>query len=200
MKLLQTGTFDLKTYEDTLRRLLKGDFADLPPEARREKTDQIIKASAMAAMAMSAVPVPLLEMPVMAAMVRAIGKVYGVKSPGKKVMLEIAAAVGGGMVLRQALRLVPFVGGLAGASRIYGNTWAVGRVAEFYFSKGQSASGEEMRRVFRETMEEKSHEGEQQPDPADLEQRLRTLDELHRKNLIDEQEYREKKRALLASL
>lgn len=200
MKLLQKGTFDLRPYEDTLRRLLKGDFAGLPPEARREKTDQIIKASAMAAMAMGAVPVPLLEMPVLAAMVRAIGKVHGVESPGKKVMLEIAAAVGGGMVLRQAMRLVPFVGGLAGASGIYANTWAVGRVAEFYFSRGQSASGEEMRRVFRETMEEKSHEGEQRADPADLERRLRALDDLRKKNLIDEQEYREKKRALLASL
>ena len=103
MKLLQQGTLDLKAYEDTLKRLLKGDFAELPPGERKAKTEQIIKTSAMAAMALGATPVPLLEMPVMAAMVRAIGKVYGVNSIGKKAMLEIAAAMGGGLVMRQEI-------------------------------------------------------------------------------------------------
>lgn len=198
MKLLQNRTVDLKSYEDTLRRLLKGDFADLPPGERKAKVEQIIKTSAVAAMAMGAVPVPLLEMPVMAAMVRAIGKVYGVNTIGKKAMLEIAAAMGGGLVLRQAMRLIPFVGAMAGASRVYGTTWAVGRVAEVYFSRAQSVSGEEMRRVFEETMEAKRHE--QGQGGENLEERLRTLENLYIKQLISEQEYRRKKQDLLDSI
>ena len=198
IKLLRSGTLDLRAYEDTLSRLLKGSFADLSPEMRKEKTEQIIRASAGAAMAMGATPVPLLEMPVIAAMVRAVGKVYGVEKISKKLMLEIAAAMGGGMVMRQALRLIPFVGAMTGASRIYATTWAVGRAAEYYFSRGQRVSGEDMRRVFQETMEAKQHE--QESGAGGLEERLRKLDDLYGKKLISEQEYLNKKRELLESL
>lgn len=198
MKLPQIPTLDLKAHEDTLRRLLKGDFSDLPPGERRAKTEQIIKASAFAAMALGATPLPLLEMPVMAAMVRAIGKVYGVNSIGKKAMLEIAAAMGGGLVLRQAMRLIPFVGAMAGASRVYGTTLAVGRVAEYYFSRGQSVSGEEMRRVFEESIEAERHEPG--PGGGNLEDRLRTLEDLYKKRLISEQEYRKKRQELLDAI
>ena len=41
----------LREYEDTLRRLVRGDFEDLSPQERREKVEQVLRASAGAAMA-----------------------------------------------------------------------------------------------------------------------------------------------------
>jgi uncharacterized protein (DUF697 family) len=198
IKLLRDGTLDLKEYQDTLKRLLTGGFADIPPEERKEKTDQIIRASAAAAMAMGATPVPFLEMPVIAAMVRAIGKVYGVDTISKKVMLEIAAAMGGGLLVRQAFRLIPFVGAMAGVSRVYATTWAVGRAAQYYFSGGQDAPGQNIRQVFEQTMEAKQRE--QGAEGESLEDRLRKLDDIYQKNLISEQDYLNKKKELLDSL
>lgn len=198
INLLKNGSLDLKAYQDTLTRLLKGGFADIPPEERREKTDQIIRASAAAAMAMGATPVPFLEMPVIAAMVRAIGKVYGVDTISKKAMLEIAAAMGGGLLVRQAFRLIPFVGAMAGVSRVYATTWAVGRAAQFYFSGGQDMPGQSIRQVFDETMEAKQRD--QGAGGESLEERLRKLDDLYQKKLISEQDYLNKKRELLDSL
>ncbi len=200
MNILKGRMARFQPYEDTLKRLVSGDFSDLSPEEREKKTEQIIQASAVAAMAMAAVPLPLLEMPVLAAMVRAIGKVHGSQAEGKKVMLEIAAAVGGGLVLRQAMRFIPFVGGMANVSRIYGTTWALGRTAQFYFSGKRAPSAEDLRKVFQETVEAKVSEQEARMASGKLAAKLQTLEELRKKKLISEEEYLEKRSALLATL
>ncbi|MCZ6843987.1 MAG: hypothetical protein O7G32_14310 [SAR324 cluster bacterium] len=200
MNLVKNGMARLKPYEDTLKRLVSGDFAELSPAERGEKAEQMIQACAAAAMAMGAAPVPLLELPVFAAMVRALGKVYGAEAVGKKVLLEIAAAAGGGLLLRQAMRFVPFVGGMANASRIYGTTWALGRAAQFYFSRRQAPSREELRQVFQETVENKSREQDERMAGQGLDEKLRTLDKLRKQRLISEEEYQQKRHALLGAL
>jgi uncharacterized protein (DUF697 family) len=198
--LLRGGVEAARAYEETLKRLLRGGFADLSPAEREQQVEQIIQAAALAAMALGSAPLPLLEMPVLAAMVRAIGKVYGVERTGRKVLLELAAALGGALALRQALRLIPVVGGMANASRIYGATWALGRAAQFLFTRGKDASREEMREVFRETMQNKTREQAERAEALGLEEKLRTLKRLRRRGLISEEEYGQKRSELLAEL
>ncbi len=195
----------VKGYEETLKRLFRQGFEDLSPEEREAAVEQIIRAGAVAAMALGAAPVPLLEMPVLVAMVRAIGRVYGVERTGKQVMLELAAALGGALLLRQGLRLIPVFGGMAGVSRIYGTAWALGRSAQLIFSRGGKASKEEMRRTFRDTMEARSREQAERMRSGDaesggLEERLRTLKGLRDEALISEAEYRRKRAQMLAEL
>ena len=60
--IFREGRRTVAEYEDTLRRLLRGTFEDLSEAERHERTEQIIRASALAAMAPGAAPRPPLEM------------------------------------------------------------------------------------------------------------------------------------------
>ena len=189
-----------RDYEDTLRRLLKGEFEDLSPEARREKVEQVISLSAMAAMATAAAPVPFLELPVQLAMVRTIARINGVKSPGRKLLWELVGTLGGGLVMRQIMRMVPLVGALPYLSRIYGATWALGRVAHVYFSGEAPESKEELRRMFEETAGKTSAEQSERMRRGDLEAQLRYMDDLLERNVITREEHRRKREELLREI
>ena len=189
----------LRDYEDTVRRLLKGSFQDLSPAVRREKVEQIIGLSAMAAMATASAPIPFLELPVQLAMVRAIAKVNGVEKPGKKVLWELAGALGGGLFFRQVMRMLPFIGPLPYLSRIYGATWALGRVAHIYFDQdGPPGEPERLRTLYERTAAERTREQSERLQRGDLEAQLRYLDDLLARTVISEAEYRKKRDELLA--
>ena len=205
--LIETGIRKLKgevanirAYEDTLKRLLKGDFKDLSPEERQHRVEQIIQAGATTAMALGAAPIPFLETPVMAAMVRAIGKVHGTNQTGKRALLELAGAMGGGLALRQLSRLIPIGGSVVFASRIYGATWALGRAADLYFSSQVKPSSDDIRQVYEETMDRKMKEQEGKMNASDFETRLKELDDLLKRKVITPEEYRKKREQLLESL
>ena len=198
--IFRKGRRTVAEYEDTLRRLLRGTFEDLSEAERRERTEQIIRASALAAMALGATPVPLLEMPVLAAMVRAIAKVHGVEQGGAKGLIQLGASLGGGIFLRQVMRLIPFAGPLPHLSRIYGATYALGRTAQIYFARGAPLREEELRREFEATLAAKTEEQASRMKAGRFEARLEELRRLRAKGLLSEEEYREKRGALLALL
>ena len=189
-----------RDYEDTLRRLLKGEFEDLSPEARREKVEQVISLSAMAAMATAAAPVPFLELPVQLAMVRTIARINGVKSPGRKLLWELVGTLGGGLVMRQIMRMVPVVGALPYLSRIHGATWALGRVAHVYYSGEVPKNKEELRRMFEEIVSKTSAEQSERMRRGDLEAQLRYMDDLLERNVITREEHRRKREELLREI
>ena len=194
------GRRTVAEYEDTLRRLLRGTFEDLSEAERRERTEQIIRASALAAMALGATPVPLLEMPVLAAMVRAIAKVYGVEPRGRKGLIQLGASLGGGIFFRQVMRLIPFAGPLPHLSRIYGATYALGRTAQIYFAREAPLREEELRREFEATLAAKTEEQATRMKAGNFEARLEELRRRRAKGLISEEEYQEKRGALLTLL
>lgn len=199
LRLLQRGGISLGDYDDTVRRLLRGGFGDLSPQQREERVEQIIQAAAVASMTMGSVPIPFLEIPVLAAMVRAIGTVYGAERPGKKALWELMAALGGGLVLRQVLRMLPF-GGLSQISRLYGATWALGRAAQVYFGGAPAAAEEDLREAFRETLESKTREQKSRLDAAGFAAKVKALQGLRAQGLITEQEFNQKRGELLARL
>jgi uncharacterized protein (DUF697 family) len=189
-----------RDFEDTLRRLLRGDFADLSEGERRERVEQVIGLSAMAAMAMAATPVPFLELPVQAAMVRAIARVHGHEKPGREVLWELGAALGGGLVLRQVFRLLPLVGPLPFLSRIYGATYALGRVAHLYYASAVTPKREELRALFERTATAQTLAESKRLSRDDVETTLRYLDELRARAVITEAEYRRKRDDVLATI
>jgi uncharacterized protein (DUF697 family) len=187
-------------FDDTLRRLLRGDFADLSDGERRDRVEQIVGLSSMAAMAMAATPVPFLELPVQAAMVRAIARVNGHDKSGREALWELCAALGGGLVLRQALRLLPLVGPLPFLSRIYGATYALGRAAHLFYASGRQAQPDELRRVFDDTARDRTREESGRLSGEQVASTLRTLDELRARAVITEAEYRRKRDEVLATI
>lgn len=191
-------------FDDTLRRLLRGDFHDLTDGERRARVEQIIGLSASASMAMAAAPVPLLELPVQAAMVAAVARVHGQRRSGRRALWEVGAALGGGMVLRQALRLLPFVGPLPVLSRVYGATWALGRAAQAYYQAQAEArpppSPEELRTLFDETARTQTEAQSRSLSREDVVRTLRLLDDLRAREAITEAEYRRKRDEVLSSL
>jgi uncharacterized protein (DUF697 family) len=150
-----------QAYRDTIQRLLSGDFRDLGPEQRQARVDQIIQMAATAAMVLGAAPVPALDLPVQAVMVRAVAKVHGLEGSEGRLLWRMAAALGLGFVIRQGLRLVPWIGAATHLARVYGSTWALGQAADFYFARlarDQTASEAETRRVFRDAQRAKERE------------------------------------------
>lgn len=192
-----THDSQLRDYEDTLRRLLAGSFSGLSPEERRDKAEQVIRLSAMASMAMGATPLPFLELPVQMAMVRAIAKIYGVEKPGRKVILELAGALGGGLFFRQMMKMLPLAGPLPYLSRIYGATWALGRAACLYFDREHPLDPEELRKAFRDTAAERTREQSRNLARGPLEEQLLYLDDLLARNILTEEEHRRKRAELV---
>jgi uncharacterized protein (DUF697 family) len=187
-------------FDDTLRRLLRGDFADLSEGERRDRVEQIIGLSAMAAMAMAATPVPFLELPVQAAMVRAIARVHGHDKSGRQVLWELGAALGGAVVLRQVFRLLPLVGPLPFLSRIYGATAALGRVAHLYYAAEGAPQRTELKALFERTARSETLLESRRLSRPDVESTLRWLDDLRARAVITEAEYRRKRDEVLAAI
>ncbi len=125
----------INLFDNTLRRLLRGDFDDLPDADRHERGLMVIGLCADAATALAAMPVPFLELPVHAAMVGAIGKIHGHAPFDKKGLKRIMASIGGGVALRQLTRLAPFGGQIPYAVRVHGTTWTLGLAAQNYFER-----------------------------------------------------------------
>jgi uncharacterized protein (DUF697 family) len=188
----------LRDYEDTLRRLLKGSFRDLSAPQKQERVEQIIATAALASMAMASAPLPLLELPVQVAMVRAIAKVHGRERPGRKVLWQLGGALGGGLFFRQVMRMLPLVGPLPQLSRIYGATWALGRVAHVYFAEAPGTDPAGLRRLFEETAAARTAEQSARLRRGDLEAQLRYLDDLRAREIISVAEHRRKRDELLA--
>lgn len=186
-------------YEETIQKLISGDFDDATPEERDKVIEQIIHASALAASILAVAPVPFIEMPIQVTMVRAIGKVYGY-TLDKKVIYEILSSIGGSIVLRQLVRFIPGVGAIANLSKVYGTTWAMGIAADYYFRQNREVVKEELMRMFKMTQKEKTLEKEKEMEKNRIPERLQTLWELFQKNLITPEEYRKKREEILSQL
>jgi uncharacterized protein (DUF697 family) len=191
----------LLQHKDTLERLVAGDFRDLTPAERSQRVEEIIGVSAGAAVGMAAVPIPFLDLPVLMTMVGAIGRVHGADQSDNRLWYQVLGVLGGGMVLRQVLRMVPF-GGQLYAAQMYGATWALGRTAELICTNGAVPTAEDMKKIFEETLRRKADEHGQKlrKAPGTSEARLRDLANLRDKNLITEAEYEKKRAEILASV
>jgi uncharacterized protein (DUF697 family) len=143
----------------------------------RKAQPYILSASSLAAVA-AAVPVPWVDLPLVAAiqtrLVFQLGDLYG-QPTGTRRFLELAGAVGSGLIARQAVRellkVVPGVGALAGAALAYAATYALGKACCWYFGAvkaGNVPTRAEIQKVYREqlALAERLFQSTAKPAPA----------------------------------
>ena len=196
--LLDDWRAQIGAHEDTLRRLLRGSFDDLTPQQRRVRADAVVRLCTNTSTLLAAAPLPFLELPVHAAMVQALGKIYGVSGAGRTAFLRVAASLGGGLALRNLLRFVPAGGALSVVARVHAATWSLGRAAQFYFERQGDVARSDLRRTFDEAQTQALTTAPM--DELDLAGRLGRLDELRRRGLLNETEYRRRRSRLLSRL
>ena len=186
-------------YKSLIQRLISGNFGQATQQERDKTVMAIIHASAVTSTALSIIPVPMVETPVQITMVRAIGKVYE-QDLDEKVVLEILSVVGGNYLLRQLLRLIPYVGWAVNLSRVYGATWAMGASAEYYFKHDREVEKEELMKVFKTVLKQKTQEKEKDMTDRRVVERLEELKGLLDKKLITQEEYDRKREAIIEEL
>jgi uncharacterized protein (DUF697 family) len=139
-------------------RRLEEAVSELKDLYLRRALPWIAGASALAATA-AAVPIPYIDLPAVTAfqvaMVRQVAAVYG-QDMTLKEAAKVYSAVSGvaltGMLLRELLKIVPFVGPAASAAAASALTAALGRTCCWYFGEvrsGHVPSRVEFERAFR---------------------------------------------------
>jgi uncharacterized protein (DUF697 family) len=149
-----------EAYRQTLRTL---DLARREFRGRqaRESMPLILGYSALAATA-GAVPIPWLDLLILpgmqSRMIAHLAERAGRPMDGRR-FAELAASLGLGLLARQALRevvkLVPYVGSVAGAALAAASTYALGQAYLYYeraVLEGHVPSAAELRRVYREQL------------------------------------------------
>ncbi|PID56438.1 hypothetical protein CSB45_11330 [candidate division KSB3 bacterium] len=186
-------------YKDLIQRLASGDFSQSSQKERDATVSKIIHASAVTSTLVSVIPLPMIETPIQMTMVRSIGKVYE-QELDEKVVLEIMSVIGGNVLLRQLMRLIPYVGFVINLSRVYGTTWAIGSAAEYYFKHDREVEKEELMQVFKTVLKQKTQEKEHDITERRVEERLEELKSLLEKGLITQEEFDKKREAVIAEL
>ena len=153
---------------------LKDAVLDLLPEAQKHAVaaavlqksgspaaghlDAKILAYSCAAASAAAVPVPWVDLPVVAGLqwhlTRLIAKSHG-QSLDKTAVARMSTLLGGraalAMGFRELAKFVPYLGSVLNASAAFGMTYAAGMAADYYFREvagGHVPSDEEIRRVY----------------------------------------------------
>jgi len=184
--------------DNTLRRLIAGDFHDYTPEQKKALVERIISASALAAAFSS--PVPLLDLPIQAAMISAIAKVCGEQVGPKQALLRITGTLGLGMLLRQTGRVLPIGGNVTRLGRVYAATWALGQAAYLHYAGHGKVGRAQMRDLYHKTLMEKQMEQSARSHAQHIKEQLTELDHLVQDGVITLDEYRHKRKEILQKL
>lgn len=128
----------------------------------RRALPEIYSHSVMAATA-AAVPVPWVDMPAVVAiqanMIRRIAAIYG-QEMSSRTLLDMLGAAGGRMVLRfvmrEPLKMLPFVGMAASAAMAFAYTYGLGKASCWYFGelrRGNTPTAKEVETVWKDAMD-----------------------------------------------
>lgn len=197
----------LSRYTETIQRVLAGDFGQASEAERRAAVKDLIQVCSVAAAAVAIQPVPLADIvllaPIQIALVQGVGRVHG-HSLDRQSVLEMLGTFGASIVsqnvIMAAAKLVPFAGWLVGASMGYALTFAIGTVADHYFTHGRGTPESELRALFKDVFEQKKREREQAyAGSGTLKERLQQLAEARQAGLLSDDEYERKKQELLAA-
>lgn len=196
----------LRETVDRIMTQSKG-FDDATDEEKTRAVRELIEVASVAGAALSLQPIPLLDtallLPIHVALVQAIGRVHGYELDRKSV-LEILGTFGATLlsqhVVRSAVRLVPGIGWVMGASMGYAMTYAIGEVADHYFRTGRGVASSDLRQMFETTYANKRAE-KTAAHAADqtLKQKLQQLDEAFAAGLITKEELQRLKEQILKS-
>lgn len=145
-------------YRQTLLQLKEATDA-LKDVHLRHAIPVILGYASMAASA-GAVPIPFLDLLVIpgiqSRMVTHLARMYGQPMSAER-FKEVAASLGAGLVARQAVRevvkVIPYVGSVAGAAVAWASTYALGRAFCYYYQavcEGHVPDTQTLRKVYHE--------------------------------------------------
>lgn len=149
----------------TLKPAARGPARKLSPNERVAVAKDLVQMSAFAAATVTYAPVPMVDFvaitPIQAAMVMAVGRVYGREMTFKEathVLIELASVCGAGLVARQIWTtaskfLLPGLGGILAGPYTFAVTFAMGRTAMKYFEDPEAARGR-LAKVFKDALAE----------------------------------------------
>jgi uncharacterized protein (DUF697 family) len=192
-------------YKETIEKVMAGGYDDASDKERNEAVRKITKMSSIAAGAVAIQPIPLVDValitPIQILQVQAIGHIRGYKLD-KKAVLEILSTFGASIVaqnvLMAAAKFVPFLGWIVAPSMAYALTWAIGEVADYYFSHGRGVPSDELRSMFDKVYKQKKTEKQEDNKSNEtLKDKLEQLNEAFKSGLIDEAEFTKRKEKLL---
>lgn len=153
------------TWLESLAEIRKTDWSKVPEPERTAAAREVMTVASYAAAASAVVPIPLVDaallIPIHTTMVMTIGHVHGRNlsdAEAKRVALELGAVAGVTMAGRVALSalkkfFLPGIGGVLAAPASFAVTWALGQVAQAYFTD-PSISREDLKTVFSEAFKE----------------------------------------------
>lgn len=147
-------------YRQTLLTLLDA-MASLRDLNDRRALPLVIGHSMLAATA-AAVPVPWLDIPVVAAiqshLMYRLASVYGC-TWDLRALLEMAGPIGGRLLARQVVRgtlkFIPFIGSAANAAMAYAYTYGLGKACGWYFGQvrqGNAPSAADLEHIWRDQL------------------------------------------------
>jgi uncharacterized protein (DUF697 family)/predicted GTPase len=159
----------LKFLPDAYRQsLLKldEDMNELREMLLNRAFPSILRTATLAGTA-GAVPVPLVDIPIVAALqsrlVYKLAKLYGQPHQAQR-FLEAAGIIGvgalGRVAIRQVTKLIPWVGSVAGGAYSFGVTYAIGRSACWYYGEilsGHMPQADEVKSVLGSAFESARH-------------------------------------------
>ena len=160
----------MSAFRNCIRAIRQGRLDDASPAEKDATVNALIYSSSAAAGLVALQPVPFLDLvlliPIHVAMFEGIGRVRGYHLD-KKSILETLKTWRRSLLVQQTTvivpKLVPVFGWAVSAASAHALTYAMGRLADYYFRTGRSMLPAELRamlgRLYRERLEElrKSH-------------------------------------------
>ena len=190
----------------TCERVVTSGFDGASAVERDGAVRELVLGASVAGAAACVQPIPLLDtvllLPLHATLVQAIARVHGYELD-KKAVVEILGTFGVSIVarhaIRSAVRFIPGLGLIVGASMGYAMTYAIGEVADHYFRSGRGIPSSELRTLFEETYRTKRAEKERaHADDRSLKRKLEQLREAFDAGFLSGDEYAKMKEELLA--
>jgi uncharacterized protein (DUF697 family) len=142
---------------DALRAIREGKLDEASPEEKDASVAVVVYSSSTAAGIVALQPVPFLDplvlLPIHVAMFQAIGRVRGYHLD-KKSTLEILSSWRRSILVQEVAvtvtKLVPVYGWALSAASAQALTYAMGRMADYYFVNGRSMVPAEIREVTKD--------------------------------------------------
>lgn len=135
----------MKKFDQLKQELLKEMAIDEKLDKKKNVDKIIVVASGLSA-GIAVQPLPMADFPVLTTieivMVKRIGEIYGYDftlDRAKEILIEIGGVVGMAVLAKNAIitgykTVIPFAGGFFTIPLVFGSCFAIGRVADYYFT------------------------------------------------------------------
>ncbi len=172
---------DEKTHKSIIDRL-KSEYFDIENNqflTIEQKANRVVNYTAGLCSAVAIQPIPFADFfvltPIQAYMGTRLAAIYGINIKEQKateIVKQIGGTVGLGLLAQQLAigaykTVLPFLGAITTIPLVYGMTYAIGRVMQFYFkakADGDELTDKEMKKIWKESFKKGKQRGKEKED------------------------------------